>query len=277
MGTIGRIALAAAAVLAVISAPTALAGTSLIGDPPGRPGGGAPAKPLIVGGESAETSSYPWMVALTTSASESAYCGGALVAPDRVVTAAHCISGYMPSSVRVVVGRTDLRGSDGEERAVLRAWVDPDYRSPTDGADVAVLTLDRSVPYETLPLETDQSAYPAGRAATVLGWGYTSEGGPSSPTLRRADLPLVADSDCAATFREFRSPAMVCAGNRAGGVDACYGDSGGPLIAGGRLIGITSWGSGCARARTPGVFVRVATYAAAIQEQLDSPVLTGPA
>jgi secreted trypsin-like serine protease len=232
---------------------------------------------LIVGGESTDTAGYPWMVALTTSASESAYCGGALVAPDRVVTAAHCVSGYLPSSVRVLAGRADLRGSEGEERSVLRAWVDPDYRSPTDGADVAVLTLDRSVPYETLPLETSQSAYPAGRAATVLGWGYTSEGGPSSPTLRRADLPLVADSDCAATFREFRSPAMVCAGNRAGGVDACYGDSGGPLVAGGRLIGITSWGSGCARARTPGVFVRVATYAAVIEEHLGSPILAGPA
>ncbi|MGH3793857.1 MAG: S1 family peptidase [Pseudonocardiaceae bacterium] len=274
---IGRTALGVTAVLAVLCAPTALAGPSLINNPPVRPGGGAPAKPLVVGGEPTSTSDYPWMVALTTSASDSAYCGGALVAPDRVVTAAHCISGYAPSSVRVIVGRTDLRGAEGEERMVLRSWIDPDYRSPTQGADVAVLTLDRAVPYETLPLETSRSAYPAGRSATVLGWGYTSEGGPSSSTLRSAEMPLVADSDCAATFREFDPQTMVCAGDRGGGVDACYGDSGGPLIAGGRLIGITSWGSGCARARTPGVFVRIASYAAVIQTQLDEPALTGPA
>jgi trypsin len=275
MGMIGRAGLAVAAVLVMLGAPTALAGPSLVTDPPGRTVGGAPAKPLIVGGEQASNSAVPWMVALTTSATESAYCGGALVAPDRVVTAAHCIAGYEPNRVRVVVGRTDLRSSEGEDRTVLRVWMHPDYRSPMGGADVAVLTLDRSVPYDTLPLETDQNAYPPGRAATVLGWGYTSEGGPSSPSLRRAELPLVSDAVCAATFRQFARRLMVCAGNPDGGVDACYGDSGGPLVADGRLIGITSWGSGCARARTPGVFVRVATYADAIRNELDTPVMAG--
>ena len=167
------------------------------------------------------------------------------------------------------MGRTDLGSSgEGEQRLVLQAWTHPGYRSPTEGNDVAVLALDRAVPYATLPLETDQGAYRPGTPAIVLGWGYTSEGGPSSSVLRRAQVSLVADSDCAGTFREFDPRMMVCAGDPVGGADACYGDSGGPLVADGRLIGITSWGSGCARESTPGVFVRVAFYAAEISAQL---------
>lgn len=256
MGKIGRLALAVAAGLVLLCTPMAA---------------GSPAEPLIVGGQTASTAQHPWVVALTTATSEFAYCGGALIAPDRVLTAAHCISGYAPSTVRVVAGRTDLRSSDGETVLVRQVWVHPGYRSPTGGDDVAVLALDHAVPYGTVPLETDQSAYRAGNSATVLGWGYTSEGGPSSPVLRSAQLPLVADADCAATYREFNPQAMVCAGDPRGGVDACYGDSGGPLVANGRLIGITSWGSGCARERTPGVFVRVASYASEID------ALLGPA
>lgn len=254
---IGRIALAVAGGviggLALLAAPMAA---------------GSPAEPLIVGGQTSTTAEHPWMVALTTASSQAAYCGGALVAPDRVLTAAHCISGYSLSSIRVVAGRTDLRTDEGEQRLVRDVWVHPGYRSPTTGDDVAVLVLDRPVPYATVPLETSRSAYRAGTLATVLGWGYTSERGPSSPVLRSAQVPLVADDDCSAIFREFNPETMVCAGDPYGGADACYGDSGGPLVADGRLIGITSWGSGCARERTPGVFVRVASYVSDIGAQL---------
>lgn len=269
MRMIGRTALGIAALLTALCAPVALAGAVPDADSPDTPGPGSPAEAQIVGGEPTSTTEHPWVVALTTAASESAYCGGALVAPDRVVTAAHCISGYPAGSVRVIVGRTDLRSSKGEERWVVRYWVHPGYRSPPQGDDVAVLLLDRPVPYRTVRLETEHDAYRAGVPATVFGWGYTSEDGPSSPVLRSADVPLIADSDCAATYREFDSQEMVCAGDPSGGVDACYGDSGGPLIAAGRLIGITSWGSGCGRERAPGVFVRMASYAADINATLN--------
>lgn len=269
MRMIGRVALAAAVLSVVLAAPAALAGPRPAAHPD-TSGAGSPAEPYIVGGESTNTTEYPWAVALTTSGSESAYCGGALVTPDRVVTAAHCVSGYVLANIRVLAGRTDLRSDTGEDRVVLRSWIHPGYESPTKGADVAVLFLDRAVSYGTVPLQTAQDAYAPGVAATVLGWGYTSEDGPSSPVLRSAEVPLVADSDCAATFQEFDPEAMVCAG-AGGGMDACYGDSGGPLIADGRLIGVVSWGSGCGRRDTPGVYARLASYAAAIGGQLDEP------
>lgn len=271
MRVIGRVGVLIVALLAVLGTPalaTPALGTLGLGTPAALAGPATPVRPQIVGGALTATAQHPWMVALTTVASNSAYCGGALIAPDRVVTAAHCIRGYPLGNVRVIGGRTDLRGNDGEQRRVRGFWLHPGYRSPVQGADVAVLFLDRTLPYRTLPLETDPSAYRPGAAATVLGWGYTSEDGPNSSTLRSADVDLIAESDCAATYRQFDSEEMLCAGRPRGGVDACYGDSGGPLVIGDRLIGVTSWGSGCGRAARPGVYTRVASYAAEINAQL---------
>lgn len=278
MRMIGRAALASSALLGVLCTPIALAGELPVGGSPGDSGTGAPAKPMIVGGHTSNISEYPWAVALITSASQSAYCGGALIAPDKVLTAAHCVSGYTPGSIRVVAGRTNLTGDDGEQRTVVRSWVHPGYRSPMEGDDVAMLYLDQPVPYATLPLETSQGAYRAGASATVLGWGYTAERGPSSSELRSAEVPLVADSTCAAAFPQYDPQSMTCAGDPQGGVDACYGDSGGPLVAGGKLIGLTSWGSGCGRRATPGVYVRVASYASdiAAQESQGAAALAAP-
>lgn len=259
MRMIERVVLLIVALLAGLCAlfvPVALADPAL------------PVAPQVVGGASTVTAEHPWMVALTTVASEPAYCGGALVAPDRVLTAAHCISGYRLGDVRVIAGRTDLRGTDGQQRRVQDFWIHPSYRSPGQGGDIAVLFLDRAMPYRTLPLETDPDAYQPGAPATVLGWGYTSEDGPYSSELRGADVTLIADSDCGATYRQFDPEAMLCAGRPRGGADACYGDSGGPLVARGRLVGVTSWGSGCGRAGRPGVYTRVTSYATEINAQL---------
>lgn len=232
-----------------------------------QPGGTHEAEPRIVGGRATSTSEHPWMVALVTDAG-APYCGGALVAPDRVLTAAHCVAAAEPASLRVVSGRTDMRTDDGVVSRVREVWVHPGYRSAPEGDDVAVLTLDRAPGYATIPVERDPRSYPAGRIATVYGWGYTAEGGPSSPVLRRADVPLRSDADCSRSYREFDPASMVCAGAPEGGADACNGDSGGPLVAAGRLIGITSFGSGCARAGLPGVYTRITSYSDAVGEQL---------
>ncbi|MDQ4011912.1 MAG: serine protease [Actinomycetota bacterium] len=271
MRVISRVALLLVALLAGLVAPGLSApelGAPGLGAPAALAGPSTPVQPQIVGGALTATAQHPWMVALTTVASKSAYCGGALIAPDRVVTAAHCISGYRLGNVRVIAGRTDLRSDDGEQRRVRGVWIQPGYRSPVQGGDLAVLFLDRTLPYRTLSLETDPDAYRPGAPATVLGWGYTSEGGPNSSQLRSADVALIAKSACTATYRQFDSEEMLCAGRPRGGVDACYGDSGGPLVVGDRLIGVTSWGSGCGRADRPGVYTRVASYSAEINAQL---------
>ncbi|MCG8928493.1 trypsin-like serine protease [Lentzea sp. CC55] len=225
--------------------------------------------PMIVGGTRASTATYPWVVYLA-STSGSQFCGGTLVKANKVVTAAHCVSGRTASSTRVVHGRDDKQSTAGTVASVTRIWVHPSYRSATSGYDVAVLTLDRNISSATLPLATpaDTALYAAGNSALILGWGTTSSGGSASRYLLKANVPLTSDATCKTAYSQYSNTSMVCAGFPQGGVDTCQGDSGGPLVYGGKLIGATSWGRGCASAGYPGVYARIASYNSVITAQL---------
>lgn len=255
-------------VVAMLWSPVAAVGQPAT-DPPAEPADdGQTAQPFIVGGSDTSTDEHPWMVALTDAA-DSPYCGGVLAGPDRVVTAAHCVADRDRAELTVVAGRTDMRTSEGVETGVRQVWVHPGFDGdPTAGDDVAVLTLEREAGYPSLPLNEDPGAYQPGTSATVLGWGYTEEGGPYSPVLQETDVALLSDSDCSGTYAQYDGNEMVCAGDSAGERDACYGDSGGPLVADGELVGITSWGTGCARPGLPGVYVRISSYTEELQPQL---------
>lgn len=224
----------------------------------------------VVGGEPAKIENHPWVVYLATE-NGSQFCGGTLAAPNKVITAAHCMADQSAAATRVVAGRENKRTQAGTVVGVDRVWRHPDYRSPYQGADVAVLTLARELSRSTLPPATsnDAALYEPGTPSTVLGWGATSEGGATSDVLRKAQVPVIADPKCGQAYGSKFSPdAMVCAGRAEGGVDSCQGDSGGPLVARGKLIGIVSWGLGCARPGNPGVYTEVAAYSAEISAQL---------
>ncbi|MFD7390011.1 S1 family peptidase [Streptomyces sp. NPDC059852] len=245
----------AAAAAALLSAPTAEAAST-----------------RIVGGTTTTTSAYPFMMQITD-ASQNQFCGGTLVSPTKVVTAAHCMAGESPGDVRVVGGRTYLNGTDGTVAKVSRIWVHPGYTMATKGDDVAVLTLSTSMPYATAAYvgSSDTGVYAAGTSARILGWGTTSSGGSSSHQLRTATVPTVSDSSCAGSYGpDYVASDMVCAGKTSGGVDSCQGDSGGPLLIGGALAGITSWGEGCAQAGYPGVYTRLTTFSDEVTDQVRS-------
>ncbi|MEZ0089639.1 trypsin-like serine protease [Streptacidiphilus sp. EB129] len=242
----------------------------------------------IIGGGATSTEQHPWMVALASRATygdsrSGQFCGGTLVSPTKVVTAAHCLYDestlhrYDRPDLRVLVGRSDLTGSAGSEVPVSRVWVDPDYDMNTNMWDVAVLTLavpqpDRAV----LPMvgQGETAPYLPGTMATVYGWGDIHGNGDYPATLHAVQLPMVADATCAQDYTgapdgTFRAGAMVCAGNQnTGGRDACQGDSGGPLVVAGRLVGLVSWGTGCAEPGHPGVYSRLAAMANAVRDQL---------
>ena len=229
--------------------------------------GGAYAAPRIVGGTPASTAQYGYAVFLTDR-NGFQFCGGTLVTHLRVVTAAHCVAGEKPVNVLVVAGRDDKKSSAGVVDTVARIWVNPDFTDVEAGSDVAVLTLAGRVDYPTATIAADQAVYQPGAPSTILGWGRTSEGGPTSRRLLAATVPVVADADCSLAYQHFSAASMVCAGYRQGGVDACQGDSGGPMVIGSVLVGIASWGDGCARPGKFGVYTRVASYANLIADHL---------
>ncbi|MGW3846731.1 S1 family peptidase [Streptomyces fagopyri] len=235
------------------------------------PGAVAAPRP-IVGGTTTTTTAYPFMMQITD-ASQNQFCGGTLVAANKVVTAAHCMAGETTSSVRVVGGRTYLDGTNGTVGKVSRIWVHPGYTDATNGDDVAVLTLSTSMPYAPAPYvaPTGTGVYAAGTTARIVGWGTTSENGGSSDQLRTATVPTVSDAGCRNSYGSgYLASDMVCAGYTDGGTDTCQGDSGGPLLIGGVLAGITSWGNGCAEAGYPGVYTRLTTFSNLVRTQIDS-------
>ncbi|CCH34264.1 serine protease [Actinosynnema sp. NPDC047251] len=220
----------------------------------------APAQAVVGGREAPDT---PWAVALYD-ARGNFFCGGVLVEAQKVLTAAHCTIEHAtlqdrdrrPADLRVVVGRRDLDTKAGRQVAVREIRRHPEFRSVVDGDDVASLTLAEPVPFQ--PLRVGEAR--AGDLATVLGWGRTTEGAPPSRTLRQVDLPVLADAECRKAVNGYRPDAMLCAGYPQGGRDACEGDSGGPLVVDGLLVGVVSYGHGCARAGEPGVYTRVSRY-----------------
>ncbi|GGU37874.1 S1 family serine peptidase [Lentzea flava] len=221
----------------------------------------AHAESRIVGGVVVDNAGEaPWMVALTTSSGYQ-FCGGALVGPGLVATAAHCVYGRTPSSITVVGGRLDLRTDGGSTSVVKQYQIAEGYSTPSRGKDIALLTLVQPMPYAVLPVASTNAVYDARNVGVVYGWGRQAENDTNkSPLLHKASIPIMSDAQCAGTYARYDAKAMFCAGYPEGGIDACIDDSGGPFVVDGRLAGIVSWGIGCARPNTPGVYTRVTTY-----------------
>ncbi|MGP3984003.1 S1 family peptidase [Streptomyces sp. KR80] len=222
----------------------------------------------IVGGTPTTTDEYPWTVIVNAGMF---LCGGTLVRPNKVVTAKHCVTfwggPFDPSSVRVTAGRTDRTTNAGTVVGVKDIWL---HGSVEEGADIAVLTLASNLDYKTLALPAQGEAPQYNEKSRILGWGLTAENGSASQVLRQAEVPVTPDSACRAAYGERVDLGLeFCAGYEAGGVDTCQGDSGGPVEQNGKLIGVTSWGEGCARPGKYGVYARVAAVADEIKAQLD--------
>jgi secreted trypsin-like serine protease len=219
----------------------------------------------IVGGTEAAPADWPFAAAITFPQAGGTlfqYCGGSLIAPDWILTAAHC---EVQDSDTVLIGRHNLTESDGEQRAIDFVLTHNSYNDTPNDNDVALIKLASSSSVTPVPLidAADSSSQP-GANATIVGWGALSEGGSTSDTLQQVTVPIVSNDDCDDVYSNLTDN-MLCAGRDMGGQDSCQGDSGGPLLAQSadgtwRQSGVVSFGIGCARPGLYGVYARVSQY-----------------
>ena len=226
----------------------------------------------VIGGEPTDIKKHPWQVALNIKIDGATYlCSGSFIAPQWVVTAAHCFyeengpGVAKQGDVKLKAGVTNYL-AQGNWLVAENFVVNKDYNGDTHKDDIALIKL-ASLPADadTIPLLDPSITLNPGQDLEVTGWGVTESGAPS-PDLRKASVPYVDNATCNApnSYNGRALPGMMCAGQRDGGVDSCQGDSGGPLVwnsaDGPVLVGVVSWGDGCARKLKYGLYTRVTAY-----------------
>uniref|UniRef100_A0A8D0FVC1 Acrosin n=1 Tax=Strix occidentalis caurina TaxID=311401 RepID=A0A8D0FVC1_STROC len=235
-----------------------------------RPMAALPGTSHVVGGTDAQPGAWPWIVSIQDPWRRGTghICGGSLISPQWVLTAAHCFIKHI-TMWRVVIGATQLTqlGPEAQVRNIKWLLVHEHYSSTSERNDIALLELDQPVqcgysiqlacvPDTLLRVSELTTCY-------ISGWGSTmarSEG--STDILQEAKVHLINVNLCNSSrwYGGAIHPHNLCAGYPQGGIDTCQGDSGGPLVCKDNnadyfwLVGVTSWGRGCARPKQPGVY-----------------------
>ncbi|XP_053204056.1 trypsin-3-like [Panonychus citri] len=221
----------------------------------------------IIGGREVVKGNWPWQVALLNHFREP-FCGGTLITPSFVLTAAHCVR----RRLYIRAGEHDLMTNEGTEQEVKvdHVFIHPSFDRETVDSDVALLRL--KVPFKlgkfvaTACLPSRKDEIPIDSFGTILGWGKKKNSALfGTDVLHQARVPIVNISECRNVYEDyFISNNMFCAGYRSGRVDSCAGDSGGPLLFQKRsrwyIYGITSFGEGCGRREKYGIYAKVPNF-----------------
>ncbi|KAJ8687238.1 hypothetical protein QAD02_023032 [Eretmocerus hayati] len=225
----------------------------------------------IVNGDTTNTNEFPWAVAIEYQGLH--HCGASLITRKHLVSAAHCFYGFAQNQF-------GLRLPDNEEYHIASIKIHELYDKQTFNNDIAIIELDRRIPMDgpastvCLPRVFERFNY-IGSTGVAIGWGRLGEGRPLSLQLRKVELPIMSEEECLRSeypkTRVTRN--MFCAGYLEGKKDSCAGDSGGAFnVRKGNgamdLVGIVSFGRGCARPKFPGVYTKVSNYLSWIDRQI---------
>jgi len=221
--------------------------------------------PMIVGGEEAAPNEFPYIVSLHERYGH--ICGGSLIAKNWVLTAGHCVQGRI---AKVYIGLHDQNKTSGAEAITpKRIIAHPKYGSGGGiSYDFALIELSQDSSFTPVAYNNEEIAISDDPAqhiiATTAGWGETNVVNPlaSADKLQKVEVPLVSNALCNTGYPNQVDETMICAGYPEGKKDACFGDSGGPLTVVDSngvttLVGVVSWGEGCARPNKFGVYSKV--------------------
>ncbi|XP_066976820.1 trypsin-3-like [Macrobrachium rosenbergii] len=236
----------------------------------------------VVGGRVTTRGRYPWLASLYYRGK--IYCGATLVNDRFLVSAAHCVKNVNKDKVEVFLGshnRSDTAEISRRVHKVKEWWTPDDYYPKGYVNDIGVIELNEPAKINRyirpVCLPSEDRSY-AGEFGIVLGWGRQSEGGEHSDVVRKIKVPILSNEECKNTkhIPGDIADTMMCAGYDAGKIDSCGGDSGGPLLhvrSGGSqidIVGVVSWGEGCARAGYPGVYTRIQSFRNFIDSRISS-------
>ncbi|KAJ3631802.1 hypothetical protein MTP99_012908 [Tenebrio molitor] len=222
----------------------------------------------IVGGHNISIQEVPYQISLQNDGDH--FCGGSIISPNYIVTAAHCTSYYDASSLTIRAG-SSTRGVGGQVINVSKIYNNPDFSEQTIDSDISVLELSTNLTFglnvAAIALPAADQTWPSGTEVLVSGWGLLSSNSTELPTeLQGVTVNLVSPESCRLAYSDNSiTDHMLCAGVSGGGKDACSEDSGGPLQVDGILAGVVSWGNGCGLPDYPGVYARVSTLRQFIQ------------
>ncbi|CAK4651545.1 hypothetical protein LEN26_009909 [Aphanomyces euteiches] len=233
----------------------------------------------IVGGTEAAVGKHLYVTSLRLTASGETECGGSLIAPNVVLTAAHCNVEINGAIKYAVIGSHYNGGTQyGETIAVKQQIVHPKYNKDTNTNDFAIFILASNSKQTPVPVSFDTVG--ANVPIVVRGWGATQENGDEPNALLELTINTLDNAKCANLLSGYNvDNTMVCAGGQSG-KDSCQGDSGGPLTieSNGQetLVGVVSWGIGCAEANKPGVYGRLSAAKDFIAPYLTSSPTVSP-
>ncbi len=265
---------------------------------------------MIVGGHPAEEGKYPWQVRIySTMDDKVGFCGGSIIAPQWVLTAAHCLL----DTQKVVVGYGSNDRTATTKIESEKVIVHPDYLKG-EKADLGLIKLKQPIPdAPTIAIadaDVDKNIDVPGAKVTVTGWGAIWDfqafqnavdvmAGRRSLSERKlleqqelnaprklheVDIEVIDSGECKSVYKALDVPAFtvgdteICATGPSGGKDSCFGDSGGPLVAPASVaargyvqLGIVSWGPQCGNPLYPGVYTRVASFTDWIKQTMSEP------